>query len=184
MSVGGINTEKESFLSHDTLLNTLDYDTTTGIFTNKYTRGRAKQGSISGCISKGKGYLSIMVNKYSYYAHRLAWFYVYKVWPEGFLDHINGNKLDNSISNLRECTQSQNMHNVAPRINKVGFRGVSSVRGLFQARITIDGVRKSLGYFKTAEEASSAYESKAKECFGEFYKTEHNEVEEVVLNEL
>jgi len=47
-----------------------------------------------------------------YYAHRLAWLYVYGVWPDGDTDHINRNKHDNRIANLRSCSRSENMLNV------------------------------------------------------------------------
>lgn len=74
----------------------LNYDPDTGIFTWVKSKGTAKKGSLVGsvCNQRGKCYNTIMINGKSYYAHRLAWLYVYGMFPEEDTDHINGDGLD------------------------------------------------------------------------------------------
>lgn len=88
--------------------------------------------------------------------------------PEGLVvDHINGNKLDNRRSNLRICTQSQNLNG---RNTNKGYIGVSwdKFRGKWKANIGKDYQKIFLGRFDTAEEAARVYDEKAVELFGEF----------------
>src|SRR5215468_6803827 len=78
----------------------------------------------AGC-RKTDGYVHIGVDGRTYSAHRLAWFYVYGVWPEHDIDHMNGVRGDNRLVNLREATHIQNCRNSRTcRPNKNGFRGV------------------------------------------------------------
>ena len=82
-------------------------------------------------------------------------------------DHKNRNTLDNRRSNLRKCTHQQNHFN-ARRFNKTGYKGVVKLHGKWRARITIDGRRRHLGYYNSAEEAARAYDRAAIELHGEF----------------
>jgi hypothetical protein len=89
-----------------------------------------------------------------------------------FVDHINGNTLDNRKENLRLATHSQNMFNKRPRVNAASpYKGVESSDGTvrpWRARITFGGKRRHLGSFATEEEAALAYDHAARESFGEF----------------
>jgi hypothetical protein len=90
-----------------------------------------------------------------------------------FVDHIDGNGLNNCRSNLRKCSVSQNGQNSStPKNNKSGFKGVSWCNRdkYWVAHICIKGKRYNLGHFNSAEEGSVVYEAKAKELFGEFYR--------------
>ena len=120
---------------------------------------RVKIGDIAGSIQRSTGYRRITVNGKRYRAHRLIWFMVHGKFPVDMLDHINGNTLDNRISNLREATQQQNMQNQtkARSDNKSGFMGITPSRGRFRARIKLNGRSKHLGCFDTPEEAHEAY---------------------------
>ena len=105
-----------------------------------------------------KGYRQVFINGRRYMAHRLAWMYVYGAWPDKQIDHINRDKDDNRISNLREVDNKQNQENVGLRTdNRSGYRGVSVSRnGTFRADIKLDGKTVHLGSFKTTEEAALA----------------------------
>lgn len=158
-------------LTQERLKELLSYDPDTGVFTwLKPSSTRLKQGDIAG-TPHNKGYLVIRVNYQRYLAHRLAWFYMYGVWPSKFMDHINTDRSDNRISNLREATNAQNMQNgVLKKSNTSGFRGVSwhTKSNKWKAGIVINGKACHLGLFSSKEEASLVYNEKAKEVFGLF----------------
>jgi hypothetical protein len=87
------------------------------------------------------------------------------------VDHISGIKTDNRRCNLRICTPTQNQHNQKRRTdNTTGYKGVvfRPDCGRFRSRITINGKKKNLGLFDSAEEAHAAYCAAAIEFFGEF----------------
>lgn len=92
-------------------------------------------------------------------------------FPDSFIDHANGNPLDNRRSNIRLATRSENSINREFK-NKTGMRGVTHTNKAFpkpyQARITVNGKRLSLGYYHTPEEAAEAYKRAASEHHGEF----------------
>ena len=103
--------EKEESLGWDELFDILDYNTETGIFTNKVTRSpTAVKGAIAGYINP-VGYIVIRLKGFNYYGHRLAWFYEYAKWPTNLIDHKNEIKSNNAISNLREATHFTNFKN-------------------------------------------------------------------------
>lgn len=158
-------------LSRELLHELLDYDPITGLFKWRIkTNPRARIGSVAGC-TKPDGYRLIGIRKKDYYGHRLAWFYVHGVWPADEIDHINGNKDDNRICNLREATHQQNNRNKAVKKNTFsGVPGVSIYRptGQWRARIFIDGREKSLGYYRTKDEAIAVRAEAEKRIFGEF----------------
>ena len=137
------------------------YDSNTGEFVRKTSRRSDKIGQRAGTVGKN-GYVYINVGKKIYLAHRLAWLYVYGVDPQGHIDHVNRDRSDNRIANLRECPTKQagNGQNVTRRKdNSSGFTGVHYFKrtGKWQAYITVEGQRHNLGYFSSAEEAAAAY---------------------------
>ncbi len=113
-------------LTAEELRELLNYDQETGIFTRKVsTSNRVKVGAVAGC-SGGDGYLLIMVQSRLYQAHRLAWLHTHGVWPKGQIDHINRDRSDNRIANLRDVTQKQNLQNRSKSsTNTSGHPGVS-----------------------------------------------------------
>ena len=92
--------------------------------------------------------------------------------PDDMLvDHINGDSLDCRRSNLRLCTQAQNVRNVPLYKNSTsGYKGVSQVvsTGRWMAYVNFDGERHNLGHYTTPKEAARAYDAKARELHGEF----------------
>lgn len=156
----------------------LSYNKETGIFTrikrplyhfdclnncNKFNKKMS--GKIVG-TNNGDGYLTVMINGKNYRLHRLAWLYVYGVFPEQ-VDHINGVRHDNRINNLRDATNKQNMQNQkkARKDNNCGLIGVSFNKrvGKFYSRIKKDGVTYFLGSFDTKEDANKRYLEKKRE---------------------
>ena len=147
----------------------LHYDPETGIFTwlplpvvhyahkSWNTRFAGKQ---AGFIKK-LGYIDIALNHKEYKAHRLAWLYVYGYFPPDDIDHINRNKTDNQITNLREATRSQNQQNIVigRMDSKSGFRGVyfHTYNNKYVAKISINKKTLWLGYYDTLETACQAY---------------------------
>ena len=96
----------------------LHYCPTSGVFTRSITVcNKARKGDkISGKTTKG--YIRVRIKRTEYYAHRLAWLYVYGEWPKDQIDHINRDKSDNRITNLRDVTCSENNRNKGPRKKK------------------------------------------------------------------
>jgi hypothetical protein len=138
----------------------LNYDSETGVFTWKVDRGgRYKKGMVAGGIDK-EGYVVIRVLGVSYPAHRLAWLYIHGKYPDNILDHINRDRKDNRLSNLRDVTKAENNTNQSlTKRNTSGCKGVSH-RGKYSkwhARITLKGYTIFLGSYNTKEEAESAY---------------------------
>lgn len=113
-------------------------------------------GTEAGVATDTHGYKAITVFNKRYLVHRLIWAIHYGVWPSGQIDHINGDRSDNRIENLRDVSQSQNQKNAKRRSdNKSGVPGVSwhARYAKWQAAISNDGKRKCLGYFKNLDEA-------------------------------
>lgn len=108
-----------------------------------------------------EGYLRLQVDAVRYWAHRVVWLVHYGQWPQHSIDHIDGNKQHNAISNLRDVPQAVNAQNVrrAPRSSLSGVLGASwdPATGRWLAAIRINGKRKNLGRFATPEEAHQAY---------------------------
>lgn len=146
----------------------VSYDPETGIFIRKVNSGTAIEGDVAGGKC-GNGYILISLDGKQYSAHRLAWMYMHGSWPAKLIDHINGDKTDNRIQNLREATHFNNICN-KKATSKSGFKGVTFWKrnGSWKAQCQVRGVNKHLGYYKTPEEAHAAYVDYAKQHHGEF----------------
>lgn len=155
----------------DYIRSVIDYNPETGVFIWKMKMGTAYAGDEAGTVFTG--YRHISINRKRYSAHRLAWIIYYGEEPSGYIDHVNRDKLDNRISNLRECDYSENTINQGKRItNKSGYKGVSS-DGWVGWRADVWKNRKQyyLGRFDCKIEAAKAYDEKAIELHGEFAAT-------------
>ena len=149
-----------SELTHSRLTELLHYRQDDGVFIWKIDRKKIKAGSIAGS-KHNMGYCSIYVDNKPYLAHRLAWFYVYKMWPVFVVDHINQIKSDNRICNLRSVTQKENGKNT--QLSKSNSSGVTGVRfatdgrkNPWYARVMHGRKEKSLGHYPTFDEAVQA----------------------------
>jgi hypothetical protein len=117
------------------------------------------------------GRIYIMINKRPYYASRLAWMYVHGDMPILEVDHIDCDPLNNSISNLRLATRSQNLANTRKKAGRTSkYKGVYWQKHTqkWMARIQVKGKSLYLGIFDSEEEAHAAYCKSAKEHFGAF----------------
>jgi hypothetical protein len=115
------------------------------------------------------GYLVVSMSGRRFAAHRVAWKLFYGDDPAGDIDHINRDKLDNRISNLRIATDQQNAANrLHHKNNRSGFKGVRYEGLNYSARIMHQGKAVHIGMFPTPEAAHAAYAAKARELFGEF----------------
>ena len=148
----GITAERLKELIH--------YDGEAGVFTRiTHVCGRAKVGDVAGTLNHG--YLQICIDYKYYRAHRLAWLYTHGRWPVAYIDHINGNRSDNRLCNLREANRSENNQNVRKSQSNSATKLLGSSfhknSGSFTARIQINHKLICLGYYPTALEAHQAY---------------------------
>lgn len=152
-------------IPHAELISAVSYDPETGVFRRRYAVNRRfYAGQEIGSLGSG-GYTVVWIRGQRLLAHRLAWFYVYGKWPVNTIDHINGDKRDNRILNLRDVLHAENMQNMRKRHkdNKSGFQGVIRKNGRYRAAIGTFGKTKQIGMFDTAQEAHAAYlEAKAR----------------------
>lgn len=102
------------------------------------------------------GYIACKIDGKSYVAHRLAWLYVHGEWPSKWVDHINGQKDDNRLVNLRPCTPSENQQNLSGKDGRLGTRWHPKAKRWFAA-IKINGGLRHLGSFLTQADAHVAY---------------------------
>lgn len=157
-------------ISHDRLLELLYYDPLSGVFSWRVQQGRSKIGNATGSLNSN-GYLRIRVDGKRYLSHRLAWFYVNGVWPNGELDHKDRIKTNNAYSNLRKATRSQNMANIdTSAMNKSGHKGAlfHKKSRKWIAQISNKGKSVHLGTFNSPELAHAAYVGAAKILRGNF----------------
>jgi hypothetical protein len=134
---------------------------------------------LAGCINRN-GYRLVKIAGKNYLASHIIWALTTGRFPRQEIDHRNRNAINDKHDNLREATHSQNMQNRRRHANNTsGYRGVARYNGKHRpklpprwiAYININGKRKSLGYFKTPEDAAAAYEQAARQLFGEFHNS-------------
>lgn len=158
-------------LTQAELVRLLDYNPDTGVFTWKARRFGVTVGKAAGSIDPKHHYLRIRVLNRGYLGHRLAWLYVYGEWPAHEIDHKDRNRTNNSITNLRCATRSENQQNKPVyRNNATGAKGVHwhGQHKKYAAVIQFRGKRKHLGLFSTVEAASAAYQEASKRVHGQF----------------
>ena len=137
----------------------LSYDPETGHFTWIKLKlfSHLKVGDIAGTLSDG--YILINFNYKKYRAHRLGWLFTYGKWPNNHIDHIDGNRSNNKINNLRDVTPQENLFNIKKVRAGSGYIGVYKRKYSWQTRIGLNGKDIHIGYFKTPELASEAYQA-------------------------
>jgi hypothetical protein len=121
----------------------------------------------------GRGYHSGRIWDKTYHGHRVAWAVYYAEWPD-VIDHINGNRSDNRMTNLRSVTKAENARR---KIQKVEMSGVNfcTRRNLWRARITFNYQEKHLGYFTTKDAAIAARETANASLGFTYYQGENHD---------
>ncbi len=145
-------------ITQERLRELVHYCPDTGIFTHLQSKGRKKAGMRAGWL-RNDGYIETEVDGKGYKSHRLAWLYIYGNWPAYHIDHIDGDRSNNRLSNLRDVNRFFNSQNqrLPHKINKSGFLGVHKNGCKFRAQIRVNGKNKHLGLFDDAESAHEAY---------------------------
>ena len=146
-------------LTAEQLRDLLHYDPETGQFTWKDSVKGRMAGQRAGCLFD-RGYRRVRVNYRFYAEHRLVWLYVTGEWPRHQIDHINGQRDDNRIANLRDVCRSTNAQNQRKAVtgSATGVLGVQrGYKGQFNAYISDSGRSRYLGTYPTPEEAHKAY---------------------------
>lgn len=150
-------TSKED-LTQQQIAKVLKYDPTTGtlIWISNLHSKRAIPNSRAGSLVSTTGYRSITLFGRSYLEHHLIWFITYGVWPQGQIDHINQQRDDNRIINLREVTKSENARNRSRNPHsKLGEHGVwyNKRTNKYVAEITLNGKKVYQKSFDDIDEA-------------------------------
>lgn len=154
----------------------LAYDADTGLFRwRRKIADRTVVGEVAGTLSHG--YVTIKIRVARYLAHRLAWAFSHGEMPSKFvdIDHINGNRSDNRIANLRLATRGENLRNTPlRRDNTSGTKCVSwsKERNKWIVKIGVDCRYVHVGYFEDKAEAVAAYRAAAVRLHGEYARLE------------
>lgn len=133
-----------------------DYDPETGLFTARTAKGN-RLTKFSGYL-RPDGYVDLMVDGAKYRAHRIAWLHVFGKWPEGVIDHIDRNRSNNRLANLRDVTPAYNMHNSERSGTRGGKAGIERrPSGRFRVKLSVGGKQYTVGTFDSEKEAADAY---------------------------
>jgi hypothetical protein len=186
MNKGARSMNKEQLVTPEMVREFLNYDSETGLFTwrerdiswfedrgGRYTAVWCQKnfnnkhgGRPAFTAVAGNGYLSGGILGKTFKAHRVAWAHYYGSWPEFTIDHINRDRSDNRIENLRDVLTVVNNHNVDRRRGEyVGVTWWEPSRK-WLARVTKGGKQYYLGYFDDPIEAARVRDLKARELYG------------------
>lgn len=143
-----------------------NYCPDTGLLTYAFTKGRYLKNKQVGTLLTN-GYFRTVISGHSFYVHRIAFLHYHNYIPLE-IDHVNGVKTDNRITNLRECLRQGNEGNKKLKShNTSGFKGVFKCRNKWQAKIA----NSHIGVYDTKIEAALAYDAAAIIYFGNFALT-------------
>lgn len=163
----------------DYIRETYTYDPEQGVITFRTTVGR-KAGRVTGVAQEKSGYMNLFVTlpsgRRNLKSHLVAWLLFHGVWPDHEVDHRDGDKGNNKISNLRRATPGQNRANIRKYKTYGGkpcssqFKGVSRLKreNVWQASIRVDGELLILGKFENEIEAALAYNKAAVKHYGSY----------------
>lgn len=155
-------------LNHDKLIEYLDYNPDTGIFTWLKNPGiKNLVGKEAGCVNS-IGYVNMSIFGKKYSGHRLAWFYCFREWPVYNIDHIDKNRSNNRLDNLRDVPQSLNIRNTQTKLGQSGRRGVYKSGNKWKAASEHYGKYVYLGTYDTIEEAGNTFDTYTEKQYENF----------------
>lgn len=137
------------------------------LFWRKRASSRVDAGAEAGVVNT-RGYRHLCISGKFYLSHRIIWLYEYGYFPENGIDHINRNKLDNCLKNLREVSQSCNLKNSKlSKSNKSGVKGVCWNKRDKGWRASIYDNGKGIYFMVVADLLEAAcYRLAAEQCLG------------------
>lgn len=158
----------------DELKKMLRYEPDTGLLYWTDAAHKSVKGKVAG--TPNRGYVLVMFKGQFFKAHRLAWLLTHGDWPKQSIDHIDGDKSNNRINNLRDVDGVTNEQNKdqARADSKSGLIGASPYRNRWKSQIRVDGAVKYLGVFDTAEMAHQAYLQAKKQHHPGWARSEKN----------
>jgi HNH endonuclease len=166
-----MKTAKGQSLTSERARGLFAYDPLTGLLTWRNRSSRtAPAGSVAGRLLPC-GYLQLKADGRNYLVHRVIWLMATGCWPRDQIDHIDGSRTNNRLENLRAATGVQNACNKAPgAANTSGHLGVCWNKGkeMWLVRISVNGKRSHVGYFRSLESAVKARQQAAERLHGEF----------------
>ena len=150
------------------------YDNNTGLVSWKISRNnRVVAGAVAGSVDTTTGYARLCFGRKAYKVHRVVWALAYGEWPVIDIDHINGDRADNRLENLRLASRAENLHSMKKRKGSLcSLKGATPYRkqnDRFVAQIRIDGRQRNLGIFDSQQAAHDAYCASAVVAFGKFF---------------
>jgi hypothetical protein len=152
-----VSNKRNNDLAQDYVKSLFDYNQITGDLIRKIrTSNKVKIGDIAGSLNKSNGYYHVMIGGKAYKKHRIIFLWHHGYLPD-YIDHIDRDRSNNRIENLREVTNKENVQN--RNISKKNTSGVTGVyfdkcENMWRACISIEGKRTYIGRFKTLEEAT------------------------------
>jgi hypothetical protein len=167
----------------DYIRDNITYNPDTGLLSKKgkpIGSRRKKDNCIVVSMIVGKTIDNYSIH-YTGYASQVIWYLTYDTWPSRWIDHIDGDRTNNRLNNLRYTTREENARNVRKSKHSMSskYKGVHHrtdvIAKPWRAYINIEGKRTALGYYATEEEAAIAYDTKAIEVFGEYAKCNFGE---------
>lgn len=151
---------KDARVTVERLRELLTYEPDAGVLRWRVGYGNAFAGFVAGARTWA-GYMAVGIDGEKFRAHRVAWALAHGAWPTQTIDHLDGDRCNNKLINLREVSQAVNMQNIRKPTarNTSGYLGVhwSVKHGGWMASLTVSGKSKRRGPYKTPERAFDAY---------------------------
>lgn len=153
-----MNIERNQDLTYERVAEVFRCDAETGVLERKLKSGRWR--ACGGKPNHSSGYSHLKIDGKNYLAHRLIWLLTHGEWPENEIDHVDRDRMNNKIENLRDATRTENSHNCTMnKNNSIGYPGVSfhKQHKKYRARIKVNYKNIFFGCVEIAEEAFTAY---------------------------